>query len=1016
MSGLYIPINRYGHPNYSKTRTLSLVLFVLAFVVSFNSEAGSKVKDKDRAAPTSEQAIQALDCDSAYPSTSSVWPPNHKFQNIEIVGVSGSGEKNIEVLCIRQDEQLNSTGDGNTEYDGAGVGTASASIRRERKGNANGRMYHISFSAANSTGASCTGTVQVGVPKSKNKPAIDEGPLYASTPNNQTNCDGASNQPPVADPQSLTTNEDTSTLVTLTGTDADGDDLSFSISSNPGNGVLSGTVPNLFYTPSPNFNGTDELTFQVSDNAQNSVPAVVSISVLPINDLPTVQAQSLTTAEDTALPIVLAGSDADDDILSFEVTAQPSLGALSGTGSNRIYVPHDGVTGTDSFVYRVFDGIGYSDSVSVAIQVTPVNDAPLAENVNATTDEDIAVAIRLLATDVDSDEITYSITLDPSSGTLSGAAPDLTYTPLDGFSGTDFFQYSASDGELNSTVAEVRIIVVPAPNNPPAAFAGVDQEVTLGDLIALDGSASSDPDDDALSYAWEIIAAPIGANANIDNTLRVQTQLITDTAGEYQIQLTVNDGQLDSAPDVVLVTVSAINNPPVANAGPDQTVTLGDTVTLSGIGTDVDGDELTYQWTFVDSPNASATAGPFSTEQVTTFLPDIDGSFLIELVVSDGSTSSPADQLFVIVEQGSDNSAPEALPGSRTMRPGGTIEFTLAGEDVDGDPLTYNILSSPAGGVLTKIAEPSTYRFQDIDPQPQNFETSGVTFTVNDGRVDSDPAVFGITTLNRIPIVTTYVFPYPTVLKGNGELQYIDINGYDPDGDEIVWDFTTLPSYATIGEVQLAILHREQRLELFDQRVLGLFEHLHQALYAEWLEVADDGQATHQLGDQTELHHIFDLNLGNQLSVGLFVQTASTISKTQRLVTEPITNDLFDADERSANDEQDVAGVQLNVLLLGMFTSALRWNIGNGAFEHLEQALLDTFTGDVTGDRNIAAGLADLVHLVDVQDSALGRFDIKVSRVQQFEQQVLDVFTDVTCFGQCGRIADGKGNVQHPSE
>ena len=131
-----------------------------------------------------------------------------------------------------------------------------------------------------------------------------------------------------------------------------------------------------------------------------------------------------------------------------------------------------------------------------------------------------------------------------------------------------------------------------------------------------------------------------------------------------------------------------------------------------------------------------------------------------------------------------------------------------------------------------------------------------------------------------------------------------------------------------------------------------------------------------------------------------------------RPLAEPLADDVVEADERAAADEQDVRRVDLDVLLLGMLAAALRRHVGRRAFEHLQQGLLHAFAGDVAGDRDVLAGLADLVDLVDVEDAALGRLDVEVGGVQQLQQQVLDVFADVAGFGQRGGVADGERHVE----
>ena len=121
---------------------------------------------------------------------------------------------------------------------------------------------------------------------------------------------------------------------------------------------------------------------------------------------------------------------------------------------------------------------------------------------------------------------------------------------------------------------------------------------------------------------------------------------------------------------------------------------------------------------------------------------------------------------------------------------------------------------------------------------------------------------------------------------------------------------------------------------------------------------------------------------------------------------------MFEPDERAAADEQHVARIHLDVLLLGMLAPSLGRNVGDGSLEHLQERLLDALARDVAGDRHVVGRLADLVDLVDVDDAALGRLEIEVGGVQQLEQDVLDVLADVAGLGQRRGVADGEGDVE----
>ncbi len=177
--------------------------------------------------------------------------------------------------------------------------------------------------------------------------------------------------PPTADPQSVTTDEDTAKAITLTGSDPENDPLTFAIVTQPAHGDLSGSAPNVTYTPDDDYNGADSFTFRVNDGYSNSPPATVSITVDPVADPPTANPQSVTVIQDTPKPITLSGSDPDGDTLTYAVAITPTHGALSGTAPALTYTPDSGYLGADSFTFTVNDGGGDSPPATVSVNVNP---------------------------------------------------------------------------------------------------------------------------------------------------------------------------------------------------------------------------------------------------------------------------------------------------------------------------------------------------------------------------------------------------------------------------------------------------------------------------------------------------------------------------------------------------------------------------------------------------------------------------------------------------------------------
>lgn len=197
-------------------------------------------------------------------------------------------------------------------------------------------------------------------------------------------------------------------------------------------------------------------------NVPGTVPVWTdSRSDNPSNHRPNAENQSITTAEDTTVNIELNATDADQNPLTYDVVNGPMHGTLNGTPPNLTYTSNANFHGSDRFTFKVNDGHVDSDTATVTITVTPVNDRPVANDLTLSTTEGTPIAIALTGSDVDSDELAFSIINDPTHGQLSGAAPKLTYTPDAGYTGQDEFQLKVNDGQLDSNVATVTITVKP---------------------------------------------------------------------------------------------------------------------------------------------------------------------------------------------------------------------------------------------------------------------------------------------------------------------------------------------------------------------------------------------------------------------------------------------------------------------------------------------------------------------------------------------------------------------------
>ncbi len=217
-------------------------------------------------------------------------------------------------------------------------------------------------------------------------------------------------------------------------------------------------------------------------------------------------------AEDTTLTVSAPGvldndSDPDGEALTAILVSDATSGSVTLNASGSFtYLPASDFHGTDSFTYKAHDGTSDSNVATVTITVSPVNDAPVADNQSVMTDEDVSVAITLTGSDIDGDGLTYQIIGGPAHGSLSGTVPHLTYTPAAGFTGADSFSFEVYDGNLHSASATVSI-TVNAVNNAPTAYDdsySLDQDTMLSVPALGVVTNDSDPDGDELTAVVEV--------------------------------------------------------------------------------------------------------------------------------------------------------------------------------------------------------------------------------------------------------------------------------------------------------------------------------------------------------------------------------------------------------------------------------------------------------------------------------------------------------------------------------
>ncbi|MCK4827095.1 PKD domain-containing protein, partial [bacterium] len=186
-------------------------------------------------------------------------------------------------------------------------------------------------------------------------------------------------------------------------------------------------------------------------------------------------------------------------------------------------------------------------------------------------------------------------------------------------------------------------------NTPPVAEAGQDDTVSVGATVTLDGSGSSDANDDLLSFQWSFTSKPSESSVTLSDSTIENPTFVADVNGFYDIQLIVNDGTVDSDPDTVTITA---NTGQIADAGSNQAAKVGNIVTLDGSGsTGPDGSELIYQWSLTDKPPGSSATLSDPAAINPTINVDLVGTYMVQLTVSDGIDDGGPDTCYITVTE-----------------------------------------------------------------------------------------------------------------------------------------------------------------------------------------------------------------------------------------------------------------------------------------------------------------------------------------------------------------------------
>ncbi len=599
---------------------------------------------------------------------------------------------------------------------------------------------------------------------------------------------------PVTVPDAYTLDEDETGTWAVLANDIDStgawDTAGMWIQSGPANGSASLSPEGLLtYTPAPDWFGTDVLTYVLCDTFGLCDSALVTITVLPVNDPPLAGEDSLATDEDVAAVAVVLANDTDVDGFvdgaSVSVVGDPARGTATVYPSGSIgYAPDADAFGADSLRYRVCDNEGACDTAWLRITVRPVNDPPVAADDVLITAEDLGGTAAVLAndTDIDSDLDTASLALIrlPANGTASVLpGGTVAFTPAPDWNGSDSLRYRICDVEGLCDSATLRLIATPV-NDPPILVddaATVDEdENAVVDVLAND----SDPDGFLDPASVTLVGLPAFGTATVTPGGQVKLTPPADWTGvdSFRYRACDDGGLCDTATGVV--TVLPLADPPSAVADTlwtDEDVAAG----LDPLANDSDpeGDLDPASFSVLAGPYTGAIAvGPGSW---LTYAPPADwsGRDSLRYRVCDLAGACAEARVLVLVAPVPD--APVAVDDAALTAEGTavTVDATANDTDVerDLDASSLTVVVPPSAGTALLTATPGQLLYQ---PDPGAFGRDSLRYRVCDATGLCDSAWVRVA-VGEVPVAPD-LQPDEASVEGDAALP-LDLLANDVPGD-----------------------------------------------------------------------------------------------------------------------------------------------------------------------------------------------------------------------------------------
>ena len=612
------------------------------------------------------------------------------------------------------------------------------------------------------------------------------------------------NEAPVANDDVATTDEDSSIEIAVrTDVDPDAGDTVTLLDTLPdppdhGSATVDTADNRITYTPSANYHGPDSFRYRVQDGGGLTADATVAVTVKGVNDAPEfVPATAERSVSESAQPganvgVPVTANDVDGDLLGYRLQGAPEFEIVEDTGQiqvapgvalDRERTPSYEVTVTAS------DGSNASDSITVTINVSNVNEAPTAVNDTATTDEDQSVRIDVLANDTDPDTeraaLTVSVLRDPLDGTASVERDrTITYTPNANFAGENSFTYSVSDGSLSDAGSVT--VTVEAVNDAPA-FPAATAERSVSENAqpgANVGTPVTARDIDSATLIYRLTG--VSEFEIVEDTGQIQVAprvaLDRERTPSYEVTVTASDGSNASDSITVTINVSNVNEAPTA-VNDTATTDEDQSVRIDVLANDTDPDTGRAALTVSVLRDPLDGTARVESDRTITYTPNAnfagENSFTYRL--SDGSLSDDGS-VTVTVEAVNDAPAFPAATAERSVpedaQPGANVGTPVTARDIDSATLIYRLTGASEFEIVEDTGQIQVAPGVTLDRErTPSYE---VTVTASDGKggTDSITVTINVSNVNEAPTAVN-----DTATTDEDQSVRIDVLANDTDPD-----------------------------------------------------------------------------------------------------------------------------------------------------------------------------------------------------------------------------------------